>query len=867
MTDPDAIPERVLLIDGPGLAYRSYYAFARNPLTASSGEQTSVAFGFLRALAKVMETEKPGFWAVAFDTRVPTFRHERFGEYKANRPEMPEEMRPQMDRLREVLDALRIPMFEVEGYEADDVIATIARKAAEQCAEVVLLTEDKDFFQLVSEKVRVLSLSKGERPQLVVDEKAVVEKLGVPPRKVVDFLALVGDASDNVPGVKGVGPKTAAKLLSRYENLEDIYGNLAEISPPALRERLVQGRESAFMSRELVRLDTEAPVQFSIEQMRRVRPDEGKLRGLMRELEFTRLADAFLSDWEKSREERDEDRHPASLRELLRDAAATELWSFALGRDARGRLCVAVCGEGASGVYEAEEGHDRRSLEEFLGSERYRKCAHDLKSEFHLALGAGLKLGGAVGDCMLASYLLAPEGGHDIAAIAARHADELPRPDGGVKDRMLWRARVARTAEKRLAPKVARAGMDSLYREVEIPLAFVLARMERCGFALDTDALRSLSKRLDELIARSEEDIYCMAGTTFNINSPRQLASVLFERLGLPPGRRTKTGYSTDSSVLEELAADYELPREILNYRQLVKLKSTYVDPLPRLVDPETGRIHATFHQTGTATGRLSSSNPNMQNIPIRGELGAQVRRAFVAGKPGHVLLTADYSQIELRIMAHLSGDRSLIDSFETGIDPHAATASVVFGVPVGRVDGRLRDKAKTVNYGVMYGMGASGLARRLGISRKEAEDFIRQYFEKMPQVKSFIEQLIESARRSGVARTIMNRVRPLPSIASSDRRARAQAERMAVNTPIQGSAADIIKKAMVDVSRKMDELGLAADMILQVHDELVFEVSRDCAERLRSVVVEAMENAVELSVPLKVAVGVGSNWMEAHPR
>jgi DNA polymerase-1 len=468
---------------------------------------------------------------------------------------------------------------------------------------------------------------------------------------------------------------------------------------------------------------------------------------------------------------------------------------------------------------------------------------------------------------MLASYLLAPEEKHDIESLAEKYLSvAVPRGQSvTAPDVLKWRAKTARALDGLLAPRLTEAGMEDLYRRIEIPLARILMEMEQAGVALDLKSLRRLSSRLEKKIARSEEDIYCIAGATFNINSPQQLSDILFEQLGLPHKRRTKTGYSTDSSVLEELAAKHELPRKILEYRQLAKLKSTYVDALPRMVDPATGRVHASFHQTVTATGRLSSSNPNLQNIPIRTDLGAQIRKAFVPADGDWAMLAADYSQIELRIMAHLSGDDALRESFVRGEDAHAATAAAVFGVPLENVDEELRSRAKTVNYGVMYGMGALGLARTLGITKTEAAEFIEDYFAKMPSVKAFLAELVEKARAQGCASTILNRRRPLPAILSSDRRARAYAERMAINTPIQGSAADIIKKAMVELRERMVERSMAAKLILQVHDELVFECPREEIDALRDLVVKTMESAVVLSVPLTVTVGIGDNWWETH--
>jgi DNA polymerase-1 len=910
--------EKLLLIDGPGLAYRSYFAFVRNPLESSAGEQTSVAFGFARALLSLAEEERPDYWAVVFDYPAPTFRHEEFPEYKANRPSMPDDMRSQFDRVLELIEAFRVPRLELKGYEADDVIGALAVKAAKEGIDVVLVADDKDFCQIVSDRIKILSLPRGGRPRVRIDPEGVREKLGVPPGRVVDLLALMGDSSDNVPGVRGIGPKTAVKLLTEFSDLDDLYERIDSVTPAGVREKLKENKECAYMSRRLVTLALDAPLSVEPRDLRRTPPDRERLIALLRELDFNRMAQALTSGPEDrgddaagvsggnagvsggapggenggasarvefedvtaraSREGESTAPDPipgdagafarGGLNAYLAGGTRGVTWAAALGRDCSGAMGLAVCGPARAPVLALADGDDeRRDAAAFLEDRGYAKAVHDLKGEAHAASALGWRIEGVLDDVMLASYLLDPEGEHDLASLAVKFlGDAAPQGDGVTDGAVLaWKARSVSALDAVLAPAVAEEGMLDLLRDIEIPLALILMEMEKEGVALDLPALERLSSKLAGMIGRSEEDIYCIAGLTFNINSPQQLADVLFRHLRLPAKRRTKTGYSTDSSVLEELAADHELPREILNYRQLVKLKSTYVDALPRMVDPGTGRVHATFHQAVTATGRLSSSNPNLQNIPIRTELGKQIRKAFVPGSADRVLLAADYSQIELRIMAHLSGDEALRESFIKGEDVHAATASAIFGVPIARVDEGLRSRAKTVNYGVMYGMGALGLARRLGISRKEAAAFIEDYFAKMPAVKAFLSELVNVARREGRATTILNRRRPLPAIASSDRRLRAYAERMAVNTPLQGSAADIIKKAMVDTRRTMEERSMEAKLILQVHDELVFECPKGEVGAMRSIVKSAMESAVELTVPLSVTIGVGGNWWEAH--
>jgi DNA polymerase-1 len=779
---------------------------------------------------------------------------------------------------------------------------------------------------------------------VLMDAAGVEEKFGVPPEKIVDMLALMGDASDNVPGVRGVGPKTAVKLLKEFDDLDGVYGHLDQVAPEGLRERLRAGREEAFLSRKLVTLALDAPFDLDLVSLKRTFPDRDEVLRLLAALEFGRMAGLLLDsgtageasgrDSEGAHEEgpskgdrenaaryvgsgaadetvtrerggdvlsahkRAESRADADeggsrtpeaanapLRDYLREASkldagvaargrpaaaaadSGEPWSFAIGAVSGDQAAFAVCAPSRSPLYQqvitAEE---RSAVKDFLQDVRRPKATYDLKAEAHAAASAGWTIRGVTDDVLLASYLLDPEGNHSLEALEGRWLGGTPAPEleMALEAALNRKAKAIGELDGVLSAQIMKAGMDTLLREVEVPLALVLQEMEATGVALDVSCLAELGGRLAGMIKRSEEDIYCMAGVTFNINSPQQLSEVLFSHLGLRPKRKTKTGYSTDSAVLEELAADNELPREILNYRQLVKLKSTYVDALPKLVD-STGRVHATFHQAVTATGRLSSSNPNLQNIPIRTELGREIRKAFVPGRQGWVLVAADYSQIELRIMAHLSGDEALMQSFERDEDVHAATASAIFGVPLDKVDEQLRSRAKMVNYGVMYGMGPGGLARRLGMGREEAARFIEEYFAKMPGVRSFLEALIEQARQRGYARTIMNRRRALPGILSSDRRAKAFAERAAVNTPIQGSAADIIKKAMVLIDGRIAAEGMAAKLILQVHDELVFECPSEETAPLSRLVKDVMESAVEIKVPLSVRVETGSNWCETH--
>lgn len=891
---------RLFLLDGTALVYRAHFAFLRNPMMNRKGEVVSAVFGFANALFQVLRQEKPEYLGVAFDRGEPTFRHERYAGYKANRPPMPDELASQLPRVRELVEAAGLAVLERVGVEADDLIGTAARQAVDAGCDVVIVSGDKDFMQLVGGGIRQwIPPSAGGEGQWI-DPPEVEAKWGVSPEQMIDLLALMGDASDNVPGVQGVGPKTAAQLLQQHGTLDGVYEHLDALGRKAVRARLEEDRENAYLSRELVTIRTDlAPPPCALEELR-VPPGVAgpKLVALLQELEFRRLLAELgpvpAGGWDA------EYRALESLAELDAWLAAWRAGGQPLALDtetdsldARTARAVGLtlAWEPGRAVYLPIGHSSGPNLDTAAVVERLRPIVSDptvtlvgqnLKFDLHVLAGLGLESRGRVEDTLLAAYLVDPEGRHSLDALSEVHLGHRMIP---IED-LIGEKRAQITMDQVAVPRVAEysgedvdvtlrlrpilrqqleaLGLGELWSELECPLVRVLLGMERHGVRVDAELLSAQAAACAVDLARLESEIQAAAGEEFNVQSPRQLERILFDRLGLPARKKTKTARSTDQEVLEELAALHPVARLTLEHRELAKLKGTYLDSLPRLIDPSTGRIHASFHQMVAATGRLSSSDPNLQNIPVRTPRGRAIRQAFIAAD-GRRLVSADYSQIELRILAHLSGDPGLGDAFARGADVHAATAERIFGVPAGSVDPGLRARAKTVNFGVIYGMGATRLARELGIPLAEARAFIEAYFAKMPGVRGYLEGVQQQAKRDGFVTTLFGRRRPLPGLASGDARLRAQAERMAANTPIQGSAADLIKRAMLRVDRMLGERRLEARLILQVHDELVLETPEREVDAVAQLLREAMEGAAELRVPLQVDVGQGRSWDEAH--
>ncbi len=905
--------KKIYLIDGHSYAYRAFHAIRQ--LTDSRGLWLNAVYGFVRMLLKLIREEKPDYIAVAFDTPSKTFRHRLYEDYKANRAEQPEEMRHQIPLIKEVVDAFKIPIFEVEDYEADDVLATLAACAESQGIEAIIVTSDKDMLQLVSDNVKVLNPHKED---FLYDADGVRNRFGVGPEKMRDLLALTGDTSDNVPGVPGIGPKTAAALLNEYGSLEQVLERVDEISGQKRRENLRQSKKSAMLSQELVTLVSDVPIEIDIEACKLKDFDKPKLLDLFKRFEFRSMVNE-LSDVEEKEdveysiisEERDlnrlvkrMERRPLfciNFETVDNDPMQAELVGISIATD-QGVAYYIPVGHSTDALHVETEDSDETDLfggktlgqldakdvltclKSVLEDESIKKVGHDIKRTMVLLMQQGIELRGADFDTMIGSYLLNPSRqSHDLDILALEFLNHKKTTieqlvGKGAKRRALNEVGVREAADyacektdlvlrlrETLDTLLEEKGLHELYKNVEIPLTRILAKMELCGVAVDTDVLQGLSTQLSEQLDGLRENIYRLAGQEFNINSTQQLGKILFEEMKLPVGKKIKTGYSTDVAVLEKLSVEHEMPRKVLEYRTLAKLKSTYIDALPLLVNPSTGRIHTSFNQAVTATGRLSSSEPNLQNIPIRSEIGREIRRAFVPSDEDKVLLSADYSQIELRILAHLSDDDELCEAFRQGVDIHDQTSSKIFNVPLSEVTSEMRRKAKVANYGILYGMSAAKLAADVGIERGEADSFIKHYFEVLPRVKEYIDSTIEEACRNGYVTTIMNRRRYIPDINSRNIGVRRFAERTAINTPIQGSAADLIKIAMIQVDRQMAGSGLASIMILQVHDELLFEVPANEVQRMKSLVKEIMESAYPLKAPIVADVRVGRNWLEAH--
>ena len=895
--------KRLFLVDGSALIYKAYYAFIRNPLINSKGENISVVFGFARMLFSILDKEKPDYFAVVFDTPEPTFRHKLYEEYKAQRPAMPEDMVDQLPRIEQMLKALKIPLLRLPGYEADDLMGTLAQRATKEGMETVLVTGDKDLLQLVNSGVVVYNPKKAGEESEWLDAKAVREKLGIPPEKIPDYLALIGDSSDNIPGVPGIGPKGAEKLLQQFGSLEEILANLDRIGNKRYQKSLQENADLARLSKQLAMIDCNVPIDIDPQKLVVGEADEDEAIKFFTEVEIFSLADRFA----RKKAIIDTKYHLVDSEEALHNLIDAMLKTSAFAFDTETTSVDAMRAElvGLSFAWNEGEAYyiplkgpddmveevaplnaERvlNSLKPVFDSPKIKKCGHNVKYDMLVLLQHGVPVSGLDFDTMIASYLLNPSlRQHNIDAVSMAflnfkkvatsqllgkgkkqiRMDQVPIEK--VKDYACEDADIAWRLKGVMEKRLKEYDLLELFEKVEIPLVYVLMTMERNGVAIDEIYLARMSSELDQELKKLEEKIYQLAGGKFNINSPKQLATVLFEKLKLPTARKTKTGYSTDVTVLEELARSHELPRQILEYRQLAKLKSTYVDALPRLINPKTGRLHTSYNQTVAATGRLSSSDPNLQNIPIRTEIGKSIRRAFVPGDRNSVILDADYSQIELRIMAHLSQDETLKASFMNDEDVHRRTAALVFNVDPAEVTEDQRRKAKEVNFGIMYGMGAYGLSQRLGITPEEAEQFIQTYFANYPGVQQYMINIVQEAREKGYVTTLLNRRRYLPEILSDNRRMREFAERTAINTPIQGSAADLIKVAMIHIHDKLAEKKLKSMMIMQVHDELVFEVPRDEVETMKSLVRNEMENAIQLTVPIKVDIGIGQNWLDAH--
>ena len=902
---------RIYLIDAMSFIFRAYHAMARQrPMSTRTGVPTAATFVFVNMLRKLRDDFSPEYLAAVFDVGQPTFRNEQaqaitairkfdiktqtfkeveYGGYKANRKEMPPDLVQQVPYIRRALEGYRIPILQLAKYEADDVIGTLARKAADESYEVFVVSSDKDMLQLVGDKVCVLNPPKDN---LICDAAKVEEILGVPPERVVDVMALRGDSVDNIPGAPGIGDKGSLEIIRRFGSVEQALERAAEVEKKSYRESLQNNRDNILTSKQLVTIDTDVAVDLDVPAMKVGEPDIAGLRALFAELEFSTLLKELLPVAEVGEGDYREIKTRAELDEYLGGLAAGQLLAIAIPSEhtdaveeeesieepepaqsgflplqaaeepaaavplERIALSVAV-GSGAIVVLSDKALSGR--VKNLLEGEATAKTIHDLKTALHHFSTQGIALTGIRHDPMLYSYLLNPTYSSHALPDAALRRFNL-KMSGNLAEAADLTGRLATALRK----EVEDEGLISVYDEIDVPLVPVLARMEEAGVKIDTAALARMSTKLEREIEAKAQDIYQRCGMQFNVNSPKQLGDVLFNKLGLPMPVKYGKGkkISTAVDVLEGLAEEHEIPRLVLDYRQLTKLKSTYVDALPILIRNSSGRLHTTFGQTGTATGRLSSTNPNLQNIPIRTELGREIRAAFTA-EPGHILLAADYSQIELRLLAHFSKDKLLVEAFRRGDDIHTLTASQVFGVPPLMVTDENRRAAKVVNFGIVYGLSPFGLSQNLGIEPSEAKKFIDAYFERYSGVRAFIDTTLEQARSDGKVKTLFGRIRPIPDINSKNSNQRGFAERTAVNTPLQGTAADLIKLAMIRIDGEIQKRGLKSRMTLQVHDELVFEVPESEVDGMKKLVREQMENVRELEVPLLVEIGVGSNWRD----
>jgi DNA polymerase-1 len=885
--------------------FRAYHAMARQRgMSTKTGLPTAATYVFVNMLRKLRDDFSPEYLAAVFDVAAPTFRDQQaegltsvrrfdlktqtfkeieYHGYKANRKEMPGDLAQQLPYIRRALEAYRIPILELGGYEADDVIGTLARKAVDQSYSVYVVSSDKDMLQLVNDRIHVLNPPKDN---LICDAAKVEEILGVPPERVIDVMALRGDSIDNIPGAPGIGDKGSVELIRRFGSVEQALDGAAEVEKKTYRESLQNNRDNILLSKKLVTIDCNVPIELDVNAMKVGEPDVEALRALFTELEFSSLLKELLPVVEVGEAHYTEAKSAADVEAVLKSVSSSSALAVAVEAESEvaedeteeqesgsGMLAltsepqaierrrdIAISSTHGVAVTVSSEAEEATSkLKTALADESLPKAIHDYKSATHVLERQGITLAGVDYDPMLYSYLLDPTySSHRIADVALRRFNL--KLSGTLPEAADITGRLA-TALRR---EVEEAGLLKLYEEIDLPLVPVLARMEHAGVKIDRVALAEMSSRLEREIDAKAKEIYQHAGIEFNISSPKQLGDVLFNKLNLPKPVKYGKGktISTAVDVLEGLAESHEVPRLVLEYRQLTKLKSTYVDALPALLNPASGRLHTTFGQTGTATGRLSSANPNLQNIPIRTELGREIRAAFTA-EPGHVLLAADYSQIELRLLAHFSKDPLLVEAYRRGDDIHTLTASQVFGVPPLMVTPDHRRQAKVVNFGIVYGLSAFGLSQNLGIEPGEAKQFINAYFERYGGVRAFIDRTLDEARREGKVRTLFGRVRPIPDINSKNANLRGFAERTAVNTPLQGTAADLIKIAMIRIDAALRKRGLKSRMTLQVHDELVFEVPEAEIEVMRTLVREQMEKVQTLTVPLLVEIGVGSNWRD----
>ncbi|MFP3724989.1 DNA polymerase I [Priestia filamentosa] len=873
--------KKLVLVDGNSIAYRAFFALPL--LSNDKGIHTNAIYGFTTILTRILEEEKPTHMLVAFDAGKTTFRHKTFTEYKGGRQKTPPELSEQFSFIRELLDVYGISRYELTNYEADDIIGTLSLTAEKEDFEVKVITGDKDLLQLVSPKTTVAITKKGITEVDAFTPEKIDETYGISSNQIIDMKGLMGDKSDNIPGVEGIGEKTALKLLKEFGSVEEVLNSIDQISGKKMKERLEENKETALMSKELATIMRDSPIEISLAETEYKGYDEEKLIALYKELGFKSMLEKL--DVEVSESAELQEIHPTVLKDVkeehLEGNVALTVELFDENYHHGDILGFGLVGEKESYYIDRDTALQSEVFVKWLEDESKKKAVFDIKRAAVALKWNHVELRGVDFDLLIAAYLIDPAQSHeDVAAVAklkgyggqvqgdeevyGKGAKRAVPNEESLAEHTVRKAFMIKTLKEPFLKDLEENNQLSLFNDLEMPLALVLGEMEVQGVHMDMNRLEEMGKEIGERLSEYEKNIYALAGEEFNINSPKQLGVVLFENLGLPPIKKTKTGYSTSADVLEKLASKHEIVSEILQYRQLGKLQSTYIEGLKKVVYKETDKVHTRFNQTLTQTGRLSSTDPNLQNIPIRLEEGKKIRQAFVPSHEGWMIFAADYSQIELRVLAHIAQDKKLINAFKHDLDIHTQTAMDVFKVERDEVTNNMRRHAKAVNFGIVYGISDYGLSQSLNISRKEAQKFIDRYLESFPGVQAYMNNIIQDAKEAGYVTTLLHRRRYLPELTSRNFNLRSFAERTAMNTPIQGSAADIIKKAMLEVQKRLKEEELEAKLLLQVHDELIFEAPTSEIEKLQKLVPEVMEHAIELSVPLKVDHAYGETWFDA---
>ncbi len=867
--------ETLLILDGNSLMFRAFYALPL--LTNSEGLHTNALYGFTTMLLKMKDEIDPDYIVTAFDRKAPTFRHDEYKEYKAGRKKMPDELAEQFPIVKELLKMLAIDIFEIDGFEADDLIGTLSKFAEEKGIDVYIVTGDRDALQLASNNIKVVINKKGMTEKEIYDKARIISDFGVTPEEFIDVKGLMGDASDNIPGVPGIGEKTAFKLIQEYKNIENVLNNIENIKGKKLKENLMEYSEQAIFSKRLATIVTDVPVEMDMESIKsKENYDAEGVRQLFFKLQFKSLVDKIPVHKEENTTAEEAEFEVISETGKLKDLADNLKGSIYMVFDAANAHIfskselqkIYLSSEDKNYIidmktlFESDFEGTKASLRKIFENENIEKICHDVKEIFTIFAKIGIDVKGLKFDTMVAAYLIdSSKGEYNIKNLIQQYLRTDIMGDGD--ELMIKAAALLPKLYKLFTEEIRKIGMEDLLYKLEMPLIQILASMEELGFRIDSGKLEEIGSKFKTEIQIVQEEIYKMAEEEFNINSPKQLGKILFEKLDLPVVKRTKTGYSTNAEVLEELNDKHPIIEKITYYRQLTKLFSTYIEGLKAVIDTD-GKIHSSFNQTVTTTGRLSSTEPNLQNIPVKYEMGREIRKIFIPDNEDCMILSADYSQIELRVLAHIAGDENLINAFKAKVDIHTKTASEVFNVPLDQVTKTLRSNAKAVNFGIVYGIGDFSLAKDLKISRKEAKSYIDTYFQRYPNVKKYMEDIVKSAARDSYVATIMNRRRFIPEIKATNKVVQALGERLAMNAPIQGSAADIIKLAMVKVYNELKSRKLKSTLILQVHDELILNVYKDELEEVKAIVKEGMENVIPLSVPMVVDINTGQNWYEA---